>query len=219
MRAGLMLALDVPDAHKALALAHACAPWVTMFKVGLELFVSEGPQLVRELTQIRPVFLDLKFHDIPNTVASAVRAAGRTGAALTNVHAAGGMAMMRAAAEAAEAFPKMRVIAVTVLTSEEGDVQQKVLARAQAAYEAGLAGVVCSAREAAAVRARFGKDFLIVTPGVRWEGTARDDQARTATPEQAVQAGADYLVVGRPILRASDPAAAARALAMRLQRA
>ena len=222
MRPGLILALDVPDAGRAQALARACAPWVAMFKVGLELFVSEGPRLVCALAELRPVFLDLKFHDIPNTVAAAVRAAGRTGAALVNVHAAGGMAMMRAAAEAAREAPGMRVIAVTVLTSEPGaaaDVGAEVLARAQAAHEAGLAGVVCSAREAAAVRARFGRDFLIVTPGVRWAGTARDDQARTATPEEAVRAGADYLVVGRPILRAPDPAGAARALADRIARA
>lgn len=202
---------------------------VGMFKVGSELFLSAGPDVVRAVKDRGfRVFLDLKFHDIPNTVAGAVAAAGRLGVDLLNVHASGGEAMMRAALAAARAgSPRLRLIAVTVLTSlAAGDLQragiasgpqEQVLCLATLAAESGLDGVVTSAAEAASLRARFPRPFLIVTPGIRpdwpeagWQqrpGTLAD-QKRVATPAGALAAGADYIVVGRPITQAPDPRAA-----------
>ncbi len=218
MRERLMVALDVPDRAAALAMRARIGDAVGWLKVGLRLFVAEGPELVRELGHTHRVFLDLKFHDIPNTVAQAVESAGLLGVDMLNVHAAGGAAMMRAAAGAARAFPDMKLIAVTVLTSSDmppEEARRAVVDRALAAREAGLAGVVCSVHEAAAVKQACGADFLTVTPGIRWGAQEAGDQKRIADPGMAVRAGADVLVVGRPILHAGDPAAAAReALAM-----
>ncbi len=196
-----------------------------MFKVGSELFTAAGPDLVtRIIGEGQRIFLDLKFHDIPNTAAGAVRAAARLGVHLLNVHAAGGAAMMKSALEAAcETSPHMRLIAVTLLTSlgasDLSDLGlprapgEQVLRLAEMAAGAGLHGVVASPEEAALLRARFPRPFLLVTPGIRpdWQqaGSAGSDQKRVATPAAAIRAGADFIVVGRPITQAADPRAAA----------
>jgi len=227
-REKVLVALDVESTAEALRLADTLRGSVGGFKIGSRLFTSEGPTIVRTLTDRgERVFLDLKFHDIPNTVATAVAAAAELGVWMVNVHASGGTAMMRAAHEAAhEAAAKRNstpplVIAVTVLTSmnpaalrETGiviDLQDQVLRLAELKKEAGLDGVVASPRETQAIRSRCGAGFTIVTPGIRG-GTAaasKDDQARTMTPAEAIAAGASYLVVGRPIIAAPDPRDAA----------
>jgi len=224
----VLVALDVESKNDALRLAEMLRGSVGGFKIGSRLFTAEGPAMVRTLTDRGDrVFLDLKFHDIPNTVATAVAAAAEFGVWMLNVHASGGTAMMRAAHEAAHEVAAKRstapplVIAVTVLTSmnqaalrETGiviDLQDQVLRLAELTKEAGLDGVVASPRETHAIRARCGRDFIIVTPGIRG-GTAaasKDDQERTMTPAEALGAGASYLVVGRPIIAAPDPTAAA----------
>ena len=193
-----------------------------MFKIGKQLFTAEGPGLVRDMVAAGDkVFLDLKFHDIPNTVAGAVASAVGLGASLVNVHGSGGAAMMRAAARAAEGSGA-RLLAVTVLTSLDAAATAAVgfaeppdrlaLRLARLALDSGLDGVVASPSEVPLLRAELGADFLIVTPGVRPAGAAAQDQARVATPADAVRAGADYIVVGRPITEAPDPAAAARSI-------
>jgi orotidine-5'-phosphate decarboxylase len=223
----LVAALDFPDRTSALAMADRLRGEVGMYKVGKQLFTAEGPDVVRELTgRGDRVFLDLKFHDIPNTVAGAVEAARRLGVSLVNVHALGGRAMMQAAAEAARGTG-MRVLAVTVLTSLSGaelaalgfsEMPERLALRLAArALEAGLDGVVAAPTEVAPLRLELGPNFLILTPGIRPAGASRQDQVRVATPEQAVRDGADYLVVGRPITQADDPAAAARAIVGMLQ--
>ncbi len=216
----IIVALDYPDAAPALALAERLDPGLCKLKVGKELFVAAGPQLVQTLVDRGyQVFLDLKFHDIPNTVAQACKAAARLGVWMLNVHASGGPAMMRAAREALEAtHPRPRLIAVTVLTSlSRPDLaaigldlppEDQVLRLARLSHAVGLDGVVCSALEAERLRRELGPDFLLVTPGIRPVGSAGDDQQRVLTPIQALRAGADYLVVGRPITRAPDPVAA-----------
>jgi len=212
MRERLMVALDVPGAEAGLAMRDALGDSVGWLKVGLRLFVAGGPELLRLLLASHRVFLDLKFHDIPNTVAEAVVSAGRLGVHMLNVHACGGMAMMQAAARAAHDFPHMRLIAVTVLTSDDMEAaaaRELAVARAQQARQAGLDGVVCSVHEVAAIRQACGADFITVTPGIRPAGAGCDDQARVATPDAAIGEGADYLVVGRPVIRAGDPRAAA----------
>ena len=227
----LLVALDVETLGEAAALLDALAGVVKGCKIGSQLFTAAGPAAV-ELARKRNlrVFLDLKFHDIPNTVAGAVREATRLGVFMLTVHASGGVAMMRAAAEsarrAAEDFKVARplVLGVTVLTSLDrraldlevgvpSTVEQHVVDLAQHARAAGLDGVVASPQEIRALRRAMGPRWVIVTPGVRpAEGAGGDDQARTATPAAAIEAGADYLVVGRPIIQAPDPAAAARAI-------
>lgn len=222
----LIIALDFPDLASALQLAAKVAPRVAMLKVGLELFNSAGPQGIASLRELGArVFYDAKLHDIPNTVAGAAAAAGRMGISMLNVHALGGRAMMRAAKEgalrgAAEAgHPAPRIIAVTLLTSlADRDLRQDLGLRedlrdvtirlASLAKECGLDGVVCSVREVGAVKHECGKGFLAVTPGIRPAWAASDDQARVAAPKEAIAAGADYLVVGRPVTRAEDPARA-----------
>lgn len=216
----LIVALDYPAAAPALALAERLDPRLTRLKVGKELFVAAGPELVRSLTTRGfQVFLDLKFHDIPNTVAAACRAAARLGVWMLNVHASGGLKMMQAARAALEGLPtRPRLIAVTVLTSlERADLvqvgldlepEEQVLRLARLAAAAGLDGVVCSAHEAPLLKRELGSHFLLVTPGVRPASSAMDDQQRVLTPAQALRAGADYLVVGRPITQAPDPIAA-----------
>ena len=231
----LLVALDVDNAERALALADQVRGVAGGLKVGSRLFTMAGPDLVRRLVASGArVFLDLKFHDIPNTVAQAVDAAVRTGAWMINVHASGGSAMMqaaaRAAAEAATAAgrPTPLVIAVTVLTSmdEEALTQtgvtrpllDHVLVLARMAQAAGMQGVVASPHETAAIRQACGSDFAIVTPGIRGAaaGQEKNDQARTMGPAEAVKAGATYIVVGRPIIAAPDPRAAAEAIVAEL---
>ena len=225
----LVVALDVPDAAAARAIARRLAGEVGMFKVGSQLFTAGGPAVVRELvTEGQRVFLDLKFHDIPNTVAGAVAAAAELGVSLVTIHAAGGPAMIEAAAEAARGT-STRVLAITVLTSLEsaaldavgmaGGVEATVTRLARLAADAGAHGVVASPHEARALRAARGAGFLVVTPGIRPAGAALGDQARAATPGSALSAGADYLVVGRPILAAPDPVAAARAIVLEMEAA
>jgi len=212
MKNRLMVALDVHRAAEALALRDRLGDAVGWFKIGLRLFVAEGPPLVAAIRQQHRVFLDLKFHDIPNTVAQAVESAGELGVEMVNVHAGGGEQMLAAAASSAKAFPAMKLIAVTVLTSDPMPKDQAriiALQRARMAQDAGLHGVVCSVHEASAIKQACGADFLTVTPGIRWGGQDVQDQKRVADPAGAIAGGSDYLVVGRPILQAPDPRAAA----------
>lgn len=239
MKDKILVALDVESRAEALRLADSLRGSVGGFKIGSRLFTAEGPAMVRTLIERGDrVFLDLKFHDIPNTVATAVSAATALGVWMVNVHASGGSAMMQAARAAAhDAASKHNVtaplvIAVTVLTSmnqaalrDTGvviDLLDQVLRLAELTKEAGLDGVVASPKETAAIRLRCGADFSIVTPGIRGgaaalrqgpgQAPAKDDQQRTMTPAEAIAAGASYLVVGRPIIAAPDPLAAARAI-------
>ncbi len=212
----LMVALDVPTREDAMELAGKTGEHVAHFKVGSRLFTAEGPDLVRDLKASGyGVFLDLKFHDIPNTVAEAAQAATSLGVDFFDVHAAGGPAMMRAAVETSGEEAEKRgivrpeVLAITVLTSMSSTVDE-VLALAERARDAGVDGIVSSAWEAKAIRKELGRDFLIVTPGIRPAWAAKNDQRRVATPEVAVENGADYIVVGRPIMSADNPAEAAR---------
>jgi orotidine-5'-phosphate decarboxylase len=227
----IFVALDVPDVARAVALAKAVRPHVGGLKVGLEFITAQGPAGMREIVSLGlPVFADVKFHDIPNTVAGAAREIAGLGCTLFNVHASGGAAMMRAAKDAAAATdPKVKVLGVTVLTSlTEDDLRQvgqadntgqQVARLAALAKESGLDGVVCSPREIELVRKICGPEFLIVTPGVRPAGAALADQARVMTPGEAMSAGADILVIGRPITAAADTAAAAAAIAAEVAQA
>jgi orotidine-5'-phosphate decarboxylase len=215
----IIVPLDVADASMALALAMRLDPKLCRVKVGKELFVAAGPDVVARLQERGfEVFLDLKFHDIPNTVAGACRAAARLGVWMVNVHASGGAAMMRAAREAIAGVARPPLlVGVTILTSLDlaaleqvgfaGSVDENVERLARLARACGLDGVVCSAQEAARIRRAAGPDFALVTPGIRLEGAPPDDQARTVTPPEAVRLGADYLVIGRPITQSPDPAA------------
>lgn len=218
----LIVALDVPDAAAARAMVDRLAGQVGMFKVGSQIFTAAGPEFVHEVIgRGEKVFLDLKYHDIPNTVAAAVSSACQLGVSLVDVHALGGKEMLEAAVGALPAMG-IRLLAITVLTSHEagtlhaigvsGSVADSVRRLAVLARDAGADGVVASPQEVALVREACGPDFLIVTPGIRPAGSARGDQSRTATPSAALAAGADYIVVGRPILEAADPAAAAAAI-------
>jgi orotidine-5'-phosphate decarboxylase len=218
----LIVALDVSSVAEAQRIVGAVGSSATTYKVGKQLFVSEGPRAVRDLiTSGRRVFLDLKFHDIPNTVAGAVRAAAELGVSMLTVHASGGSKMLRAAAEtAAAAQQPPLVLAVTVLTSmgqpelEEigvgGRPLDQVLRLASLARSAGCGGVVAAPEEVKELRQKLGEGLVIVTPGVRPAGAAKGDQARVATPAEAIKAGATYLVVGRPITEAADMGKAAR---------
>ncbi|MDN3566813.1 orotidine-5'-phosphate decarboxylase [Paeniroseomonas aquatica] len=228
--ARIIPALDTPDADRAAALAAALAPHCGPLKLGLELFAAEGPAAMRRIAPLAPVFLDLKLHDIPNTVAGAVRSLLPLRPAMLTLHAGGGTAMLAAARAAAEAAGADRpiLLAVTVLTSMDaaalaatgvaGDPAGQVLRLAGLALAAGADGLVCSPQEVAAIRAEFGPAPYLVVPGVRPAGSAAGDQARTATPAEAVAAGADWIVVGRPITGAADPVAALRAIAGSLPR-
>jgi orotidine-5'-phosphate decarboxylase len=223
-RQRLIVALDVSTATAARKIVAAVGDSAHAYKVGMQLYTAEGPAMVRELVGSgHRVFLDLKYHDIPNTVAAAVREAAQLSVSMLTVHASGGGKMLRAAVESAQAArPDLLVLGVTVLTSldsvelgkiglREGVLDQ-VLRLAALALSNGCQGVVASAQESAALREEFGRDFVIVTPGVRPAGSGPHDQARVVTPAEAIGAGASHIVVGRPITEASDPAAEARAI-------
>jgi len=209
----LIVALDVDSLSRAKKLVDLLYPKVEIFKVGLQLFLAAGEEIISYINKKGgKVFLDLKFHDIPNTVSLACREAVRMGVFMFNVHAQGGRDMMKQAREAAALQAKRLrkdmpiVVGVTVLTSQQNiDTTVKVLGLARDVKEAGLHGVVCSVHEADIIRRGFGEDFIIATPGIRPAGCAMHDQKRTATPEQAKAAGADYIVVGRPIIEADKP--------------
>jgi len=227
-RERLIVALDVPSAAAAKKIVAAVGDSALYYKVGMQLYTAEGPAIVRDLIASgRQVFLDLKYHDIPNTVGSAVREASRLGVRMLTVHASGGSKMLRAATEAARSGnPNLIVLGVTVLTSfSDSDVEEvgagsslpdQVVRLAKLALENGCQGIVTSAREAARVRKELGQNFTIVTPGVRPAGAALEDQVRVVTPAEAIAAGASQIVVGRPITGAADPAAAARAVVAEL---
>ena len=215
----IIVPLDTPRLEDALALVARLDPKLCRVKIGKELFVAAGPEAVERVHERGfEVFLDLKFHDIPNTVAGACRSAAKLGVWMMNVHASGGETMLRAAREAVSSVvrPPM-LIAVTVLTSLTNDdlervgftgsVMENVERLARIARACGLDGVVCSAQEASLVRKATGDDFILVTPGIRLESDNRDDQARVVTPRDAVRLGANYLVIGRPITGSPDPAA------------
>jgi orotidine-5'-phosphate decarboxylase len=223
-RQNLIVALDVSSAAAAQKIVAAVGVSALTYKVGMQLYTAEGPRVVRDLVDSgRRVFLDLKYHDIPNTVAAAVREAAGLGVSMLTIHAAGGSKMIHAAVEAARSVnPALMVLGVTVLTSMDEPDLEKVGVRGrlsdQALRLAGLAltggcqGVVASALEAAELRSELGKHFLIVTPGVRPAGKDHGDQSRVVTPSQAIAAGATYIVVGRPITGAPNPGAEARAI-------
>ncbi len=224
----IIFPLDLPTLDEALGFVRVLKGHVGLFKIGLELFVREGPRAVEAVRGAAPgagIFLDLKFHDIPATVGRAMRSAAELGVEMATVHCGGGLGVLEAAAEVQEASG-IKVLAVTVLTSlSTEDLRavgidasyQKpadlVIHRARLARLAGCAGIVCSGEEAGAVREEFGPSFLVVTPGIRSAGDARGDQKRVVTPAMAMEAGADYLVVGRPIREAADPAEAAGKIA------
>ncbi|HED23664.1 MAG TPA: orotidine-5'-phosphate decarboxylase [Firmicutes bacterium] len=216
----LIVALDLPEPRQARAMADTLGDTGVAFKIGLELFLAGGPDFVAEMASRYRVFLDLKFHDIPSTVAAAVKAAALLGVWMVNIHAAGGREMMAAAREALADFnQKPLLLAVTVLTSLDrrqlsevgvrADLEMQVRLLASLAAESGMDGVVCSPLEIKAVKDVGGSSFLAVSPGVRPAGSLEDDQSRVATPREVIRAGGDYLVVGRPIRAAYDPAAAA----------
>ncbi|MFH5923363.1 orotidine-5'-phosphate decarboxylase [Roseomonas xinghualingensis] len=227
-RAGIIAALDTQSPEQAEAWAEALAPHIGCVKLGLEFFVANGPQAVARIARHRPLFLDLKFHDIPNTVAGAVRSACALRPAMLTIHASGGAPMIEAARRAAEEAGADRpaILAVTVLTSTSpatlsetgvaGGPAQQVLRLARLALDAGADGLVCAPPEVALIRAAHGASPLLVVPGVRPAGSARGDQTRVATPAETAAAGADWLVIGRPITTAADPASAAAAIAAEL---
>lgn len=223
MKERIIVALDTDSPDSALETVRSLSGEVGMFKVGMELFPRGGPELVRRIREAGcDVFLDLKFHDIPNTVAGAVRSAAAMGVRFATVHASGGGAMLAAAAEAARGTGTT-ILAVTVLTSlDDQDLAsvgfslgaaEAVMRLSDLAVRSGAGGIVCSAKEVAAVRSRVGREVTLVTPGVRMAGGDAGDQKRVVTPAEAVRMGADFLVVGRPITRAPDPRQAARAFA------
>ncbi len=220
----IIVALDYADASSALKLVRQLDPGLCRLKVGKELFTAAGPQFVEQLVKSDfGVFLDLKFHDIPNTVAKACSAASQLGVWMLNVHASGGLDMMQAAQAAVNEQPTPPIlIAVTVLTSMNqanltqigvaADLSSHVMALAKLSQQAGLQGVVCSAQEAAMLRASLGDKFCLVTPGIRPANASQDDQSRIVTPAQALRNGASYLVIGRPITQAPDPLQALTAI-------
>jgi len=227
----VIVPLDVPQIAAALQLAARLDPKLCRVKVGKELFTAAGPAVVEALQERGfEVFLDLKYHDIPNTVAGACRAAAKLGVWMLNVHASGGEAMMRAAREAVATVARPPLlIAVTILTSLSdadlervgftGSTEENVVRLARLARACGLDGVVCSAQEARALRAATGPDFMLVTPGIRLPDSPRDDQSRTVTPSEAVKMGASYLVIGRPITQSADPAATLESIRSSLESA
>jgi len=224
----VFVALDTPDLNQALEWGRALKDYVGGLKIGLEFITAHGPEGVRAVVSTGlPVFADVKFHDIPNTVAAASRELAKLGAMIFNIHVSGGEVMMRDAVAAARAVdPRVTVIGVTVLTSIDNDIldtvgqrgpaPEQVVRLARLAKRAGLDGVVCSAQEIGPIRAACGPDFLLVTPGIRPAGADTGDQRRIMTPAEAQRAGSDIMVIGRPITAAPDPVAAARAIAAEL---
>lgn len=220
----MIVALDVSSAAAARKIVAAVGESAFIYKVGMQLYTAEGPAVIRDLVSSgRKIFLDLKYHDIPTTVAKAVSEAAKLGVSMLTVHASGGGTMLRAAADAARSIdPQLIVLGVTVLTSMDdreldktgvrGRVVDQVLRLAALAINDGCGGVVASAREAPEIRKEMGDEFALVTPGVRPEGSGTDDQVRIVTPAEAIAAGASHIVVGRPITAAADPAAEARAI-------
>lgn len=225
----IIVALDYPEANQALAMAERLNPAQVRLKVGKELFTAAGPSLVESLHKLGfDVFLDLKFHDIPNTVAGAIRSAANLGVWMVNVHASGGPRMLEAAANAvAQVKQPPLLTAVTVLTSMGAEElrtlgidvspEEQVRRLALLAQASGIEGVVCSAQEASMLRQACGEEFLLVTPGIRPAGSQVDDQTRIMTPPEALKAGVDYMVIGRPITQAADPLAAAEGILQSLQ--
>jgi len=222
-RERLIVALDVSSAAAAQKIVAAVGDSALTYKVGMQLYTAVGPQIVRDLVASgRRVFLDLKYHDIPNTVGAAVAEAEKLAVSMLTVHAAGSSKMLRAAVEAAKVRPELTVLAVTVLTSLDGhdietigvrgSVEDSVLRLATLALANGCQGVVTSARETSTLRAKLGGHFAIVNPGVRPAGSSVGDQVRVVTPAEAIASGASHIVVGRPITEAADPAAEARAI-------
>jgi orotidine-5'-phosphate decarboxylase len=222
-RERLIVALDVSSAAAAQKIVAAVGDSALTYKVGMQLYTAEGPQVVRDLVACgRRVFLDLKYHDIPNTVKAAVSEAAKLGVSMLTVHACGSGKMLRAAVDAARVRPELMVLAVTVLTSMDrqdlekigirGSIEESVVRLAMIALASGCQGVVASAREASTLRAKLGHNFAVVTPGVRPAGSTMGDQVRVATPAEAIAAGASHIVVGRPITEAADPAVEARAI-------
>jgi orotidine-5'-phosphate decarboxylase len=220
-RQRLIVALDVSTAAAAQKIVAAVGDSALTYKVGMQLYTAEGPQIVRDLvTSGRRVFLDLKYHDIPNTVGAAVAEAAKLGVSMLTVHSSGSSKMLRAAVDAAKGHPNLIVLAVTILTSMDGDdlekigipgtVADSVVRLASLALANGCQGIVTSAREAANLRSALGDRFAIVTPGIRPAGSGIADQVRVVTPAQAIAAGATHIVVGRPITEAADPAAEAK---------
>ena len=222
-RQRLIIALDVSTAAAAQKIVAAVGDSALTYKVGMQLYTAVGPQIVRDLVASgRRVFLDLKYHDIPNTVGAAVAEADKLGVNMLTIHAAGSTKMVRAAVEAAKVRPELMVLAVTVPTSMDGhdletigirgSVEDSVVRLATVALAQGCQGVVTSAREASTLRAKLGDRFALVTPGVRPAGSGAGDQVRVVTPAEAIASGASHIVVGRPITEAADPAAEARAI-------
>src|SRR5438309_2641643 len=222
-RQRLIIALDVSTAAAARKIVAAVGDSALTYKVGMQLYTAEGPQVVRDLVASgRRVFLDLKYHDIPNTVGAAVNEAAKLGVSMLTVHASGSAEMLRASVEAAKVQAELIVLAVTVLTSMDGNdletigmqgtVADSVVRLAKIALTNGCQGIVTSAREASRVRAELGNEFALVTPGVRPAGSTAGDQKRVVTPAEAIAAGASHIVVGRPITEAADPATQARAI-------
>ena len=220
-RQHLIVALDVSSAAAARKIVAAVGESARIYKVGMQLFTAEGPHVRELVASGRSIFLDLKYHDIPTTVASSVREAAKLGVSMLTVHASGGSKMLRAAVEVARSInPELMVLGVTVLTSmDEADLEEagardkildQVLRLADLAIRSGCQGIVTSARETAQVRSRLGHKFAIVNPGIRPAGADRGDQSRVVTPAEAIAAGATHIVVGRPITEAANPAAEAK---------
>lgn len=212
----LIVALDVPTFDAMKAIVENVEPLINMFKVGHQLFTAEGPAVLAYLkARKKQVFLDLKLHEIPNSVGLAIESAGKHGVDMVTVHASGGMAMMQTAVSAAAQFPFMKIIALTVvtgLTNQDladigmvADCEAQVIRLAKLAKTSGCHGVIASPKEIAPLRQAIGNEWLIITPGVRPATSSQGDQARVGTPEQAIQSGADYLIIGRPIVKADNP--------------
>jgi len=230
----LILALDVQDYSHALKLVDMFQDYIKIFKVGLELFIAAGPKIVEDInSKGKRVFLDLKFHDIPNTVTKAALVAAKMGLYMFNIHTSGGLEMMKKCRDSVidvcikENIKRPKILGVTVLTSLSKEVLKKEIGvhyslnahvrnLSSLAFEAGLDGVIASAKEASMIRNHFGKDFIIVTPGIRPSWTPPDDQKRTATPKEAVKAGSDYIVMGRGILQQDDPLKAAELITLEI---
>lgn len=226
----IVVAMDFDNAEQCIAMAKRLSPQDCRLKVGKELFTACGPYIVEQLMTLGfEVFLDLKFHDIPNTTAKAVKAAAELGVWMVNVHASGGERMMLAARDILEQHSGQRplLIAVTVLTSMEASdlvgvgidrsPEEQVMKLAQLTQRCGLDGIVCSAQEASLLRTTFGSDFCLVTPGIRLESSPADDQRRTLTPSAAMAAGSSYLVIGRPITQSADPVTTCRSIIQTLK--